>query len=251
MLPRVSGRRGVRESHARHLWLPHFRTADVVAPPSSGDVTMGLTDWGMLGNDQFGCCGPAATYHGKMAKALLAVGDDVPTFEAGFTPPTTLEVTRNYFAYGRAMGEPGTPPDQGVANATWLRWCHAQGIVEWYGELDKSNLDEVHSTMLACRGVLVAVELPADAETQFEAHDPWAIDGNPPEDGHDILLVRYDPTGDTFVTWAQLQPATVNWDADCVTDVWAFGTREDAERAGYDFEAINAAIEAAGGTVES
>ncbi len=247
-MPRTAGRRGVRESHAAHLLLSQFRLP-VASPPSSGDVTMGLQAWTMLGNDVYGDCGPAATMHCRMAKALVSVDAGVPSFDPGFTPPTTATTEALYFAYGRAMQEPGTPPDQGVANATWLEFCYRQGVVEWYGELDPSDPDEVHAAMLACRGVLVAVRLPADAEAQFEAHEPWSIDGAGIAGGHDILLVRYSPDADTFVTWGALQEATVNWDALCITDAWAFGTKEDAGRAGFTFAAIKQTIDAAGATV--
>lgn len=246
---RAHGRRGVRESHAPHLELSQFRTT-AAAPPASGDVTMGLTDWGMLGNDVFGDCGPAATMHCRMAKALVSVENGTPTYEPGFVPPSTSYTEALYFGYGEAMGE-GNHADQGVTNRTWLHWLYTQGLVEWYGELDPSNPAELYSAMLACKGVLVAVALPGDAEQQFEAHEPWSIDGAPVEGGHDILLVRYDLTSDTFVTWGALQEATVNWDADCITDAWAFGTRDDAERAGYTAQAIIAAIEAEGVQVTS
>ncbi len=248
---RVPGLRGVRESHAPHLLLSQFRTA-AASPPPSGDVTKGLTAWGMLGNTTYGDCGPAATEHGRMAEALVSVTGGAPTYEAGFVPPTTAGTESLYFAYGRAMGEHGTQPDQGVTNATWLHYIFGQRVIEWYGELRPSDQDEMRTAMLACCGVLVAVELTSNAETQFADGEPWTITGGKqptPTLGHDILWVAYGPTGDTFVTWGALQKAAVDWDAACITDAWAFGTQQDAERAGYDFPAIVAAINAAGGSV--
>lgn len=246
---RAPGKRGVRESHAPHLALSRFRTSGLPTPPESGDVAMGLASWGMLGNAQFGDCGPAATEHGRMAKALVSVTGGVPTYETGFSVPGAAYTEGLYFSYGRAQGEPGTRPDAGVTNATWLRFLYDNGLVDWYGELDTRDPDEIHAVMLACKGVLVAVQLPSDAETQFAAHEPWTLDSAGIEGGHDVLLVAYTPRGETFVTWGALQDATVDWTAACVTDAWAFGTREDAERAGYTFAAIKAAIDAAGGSV--
>lgn len=246
--PRTHGRRGARESHAPHLRLSQFRST-APAPPPSGDVTGGLREWGMLGNDQYGCCGPAATMHARMAKALVSVQDGTPTFEPGFVVPTAEYTEALYFGYGRAMGEPGTQPDQGVENASWLRWLFGQGLIGWYAELDPTDPDEVHQAMLDCRGVLVAVQLTDDAEQLFGQHQPWTLaqgEQPNPQEGHDILLVRYGPEGDTFVTWGALQEATVPWDASCITDAWCFGTPEDAQRAGYDADAIIAAIRSGG-----
>lgn len=250
---RVHGKRGVvRESHATHLALSQFRTSAPLPAPPTGDVTMGLTSWGMLGNTQYGDCGPAATMHCRMAKALVSVANGVPCYQSSFAVPTTAVTEQLYFNYGKAMGEQGTKPDQGVTNRTWLQYLYDQHIIEWYGELDTTDPDEIHAVMLACKGVLVAVELTQDAETLFAEHKPWTVAGGEQPDptmGHDILLVAYGPVADTFVTWGALQQATVAWDSACIMDMWAFGTQEDAVRAGYTFAAIKAEIDAAGGSV--
>lgn len=260
---RVPGKRGVRESHAPHLRLSTFRAGALPAPPASGDVTMGLTSWGMLGNGPtpanppshptgMGDCGVAGTEHGRMAKALVSVGNGVPTFETGFVLPTTPYTAGLYFAYGNAQGEPGPYPDQGVTNAMWMQYLYDHKLIDWYGELDTRDPAEIHAVMLACRGVLVAVALNKTAEQQFANGQPWSVgktDPSTPSMGHDILLVGFSPTGETFVSWGAVQHATVTWDSACILDAWAFGTKEDAERAGYTFAAIRAAIESAGGTV--
>lgn len=241
--PRVAGRRGgVRESHVPALALAQFRTVEPTPPPS-GDVTMGLTDWGMLGNDEVGDCGAAATFHGLMAKALLSVANGEPTYESSFLIPTTPAVEGKYFAYGRAMGEPGEKPDQGVTNATWLHYLFTQGIIEWYGELDPKNPAEVHQAALDGKGVLVAVDLTATAEQDFEDHQPWHLDGGPGD--HDVLLVAYDDDGFTVVTWGGVQRCTGQ-----VSEAWVFGSREDAGRAGYTATALIAAVRAWGVAVQ-
>jgi hypothetical protein len=204
----------------------------------------------MLANDSLSDCGPAATEHYRMAKAGSAT----------VTPAATDTYTEDlYFAYGTAQGEPGPQPDQGVDNATWLKWLFDQGLIEAYAELDPSNGDEVRQAMIDFRGVLVGCVLADDAESDFEATPPipWNLsssDQPDPNDGHDILLVAYDPNSETFVTWGGLQPATVAWSTDEVADkdleAWVIITAEDAARSGVDITALQATIRSLGGTVE-
>lgn len=262
---RVPGRRGlVRESHAPHLQLSNFQTKVLPTPPSSGSVTMGLTEWGMLGNGPtpgntstyptgVGNCGVAGTEHYRMAKALTKVTNGAPTYESGFVVPTTQYTENLYFAYGRAMGESGAKPDQGVTNATWCQYLYDQKLIDWYGELDTRDPNEIHAIMLACKGVLVGTQLNKEAEIQFANKEPWSVastDPATPTMGHDILLVEYElHVSDTFVTWGAIQFATVAWESDCILDMWAMGTKEDADRAGYTFAAIKATIDAAKGSV--
>lgn len=245
-------RGGVKLRHEPTLRAELFRTGETPTPPPSGDVTGGLHDWGMLGNDRYGCCGVAAFEHIRMAKALCSVADGTPTFESDFAVPTTESTEALYFAYGKAQGEPGEHPDEGVANADFLKWLFEQGEIEWFAELDVQNVDEVHQAMLDCYGVLVAVALTDDAEQLFSAHEPWTVaNGETPDqqEGHDIALLAYAPDNDAFVTWGAVEPATPEWVKECASEAWVFGSREDGERAGFDVDACVAAIRALGGNV--
>lgn len=240
--PRRAGLRGLRqESHAPELMLARFKDV-AAAPPPEGDVTQGRTDWGIDHNDTFGCCGPAATDHFVMAK----IGPSAQPDQLGGRGVLPL-----YFAYGKSIGEPGDQPDQGVENATWLKFLFDQGIIEGYAELNKNDPVEIHQAMLDFKGCLVAVSLTDDAEQLFEQHQPWTTaQGEQPDPnmGHDILLVRYGPEGMTFVTWGGLQMSTIPWDHVCILEVWVIMTKEDAARAGVNFTALQNEIRNWGGT---
>jgi hypothetical protein len=249
---RKAGLRGLRESHSpvkAHL----YRVATFITPPESGDVSQGITDWGMLNNDHLGCCGPAAKAHLAMLKACLGLNDQKqPTYQPDFTPPTDASVQADYFGYGISMGEPGPSPDQGVDNASYLMFEYKKGMIELFGEIDLNNLPEgateaqvIQRAMLDFNGCLVGVTLNKDAEQQFENHVPWSIGPNDqpePNEGHDIAFVAYGPSGEIFATWGASQDATVAWESACITDVWVFGTKDDAEKAGYDSAAWSAAL---------
>jgi cell wall-associated NlpC family hydrolase len=255
------------------LLIDRFRATAPGAPPPTGDVSGGITVWGMLCNDRLSCCGFSAIEHYRMAKAALGGGK----FQPGFVKPTDGETQTLYFAYGIAQGEPGPEPDEGVTNSTMLAWLFAQtqaaklagdDVEEFaYAEIDVASpgaADRIHSEMLAFHGILVGGLLTDDAEDDFEEGIPWHVtaDDQPdPNDGHDWLIVAYDatgtkeidgyPVGDLGVTWGGLQWADIEFDSDAIQEAWVIATREDAERSGADFDAMLAACRALGGVAEN
>jgi hypothetical protein len=257
---RTPGKRGRRApSHEPTLRLTKF-APPASKPPPSGDVSSGITDWGMLGNDTHSDCGAAAFQHGRMAKSGKNVLDDNGKELAADSKAATKYTLASYYAYGRAMGEPGEHPDEGVDNATWLKFLFDQGMIEGYAELDVTNSDEVHMAMLNFNGVLLGCDLTADAEQQFAAHQPWTITAKErpsPKEGHDIYLVKYDTQAgnDTIVTWGALQECTLAWNTGEVQagdlEAWVFITAEDAERNGVNMAELQQAIRSLGGTTAS
>ncbi len=249
---RRAGLRGRHTTeHAPTLHVHHFQDAFGRAPaPRSADVSGGITSWGMLGNDELRDCGPAATAHARMLKAVIEPGTTAapPRFEASFVQPTTEAVTAQYFAYGIAQGQPGPNPDHGVNNARWLAWLFSQGLIEAYAEIDLTGPDaraRVRRAMVDFGGVLLGIGLTSDAEQCFESHEPWTLEhGHPsnPGNGHDVLLVAYDDAGDTLVTWGALQRSTIPFDHACFEEAWVIVTSEDAARSGFDLEGARAAI---------
>ena len=249
----IAGKLGRKPArHVPELELERFRTQARADVPASGDVSRGITSWLMLGNDQYGDCGPAATEHFRMSKGLYS-GDETPT---------EAETVALYFDYGIAQGEPPPQPDEGVENATWLAWLFAESqsaklagddIDEFaYAEVNISSVDNINSAMLEFNGVLCGVNL-TDYDEQDFPNVPWGtqtpVQPNP-QLGHDIVKVRFGqsgPAGDTYVTWGALQQATTGWSSACIDEAWVIVTREDAENAGIDFDALLAECTALGG----
>jgi hypothetical protein len=249
-MTRKAGLRGLRPSPPiPELRLSKFLTAPLPAPPPAADVSNGVTDWGMLGNDTYGDCGVAAYGHYLMAQAATN-----GVYEPGFAVPTTANIESLYFAYGIAQGEPGPNPDQGVDNATFLKYLYDQALIEGFAQLDHTNSAEVQSAMIAFQGVFTGVQLDDDAESDFEAEPqiPWGSspgDVPDPNDGHDTLLVYFDPTGGKLITWGDAQPFVLEFEQQNITDQWVIFTKELAERAGVDITACQAAIEGWGGVI--
>lgn len=224
-----------------------------------------------------GDCGEAMWGHKRMASAFVANVDNQPTFADGFRPPHTAYTQDLYIAYQHAMGEAGECPDNGTDNLSFFTWLYQQTKTDpgydlvAFAEVDLTQIpagwtvaDVIHRACVDFRGCCVGVELTEDAEQQFNMWEPWTISSSDPVEptmGHDIFLGGYGavPAGlaleeqgyanakaasDWFVTWGQWQGATVAWDAGAIQDVWVVMTKEDAEAAGYDFDAAVAAIEA-------
>ena len=241
MTERKAGKRGARESHEPRLMLSMFRD-----PAPTGfqewDGSHDIVDWGLDGNDRYSDCGAAATDHGNMAKA------DDPALLGTLGQPTFAGTLPTYFAYGVAMGEPGTEPDEGVDNASWLGFLYKFGIIDGYGEVPLNELD---AYALDFDGLLVACLLSDDAEQNFEAGLPWDNPPAPdPNDGHDILLIQTHVDGSIgVVTWGAIQACTPSWVSQNITDAWAILDEDDAKRTGVHWAALQAELQAIHGTV--
>jgi hypothetical protein len=243
MTDRIAGKRGLRESHEPRLMLSLFRTAGDPGYQER-DGTHGITENGLDGNDKYSDCGAAAVDHGNAAKA-----DDV-SIVGTLGYPVFATTLGTYFAYGTAMGEPGTMPDEGVDNASWLAFLYKNGIIDGYGEVPLTELDAYAEDF---NGLLVGVALDDNAETDFSQNIPWDTNAaNPPDPnlGHDTWLIITHADGSIAVyTWGGLQAATLNFRLQNISDAWAILDEDDAKRAGVDWASLQAALQSIHGTV--
>ena len=231
-----------RESHEPRLKARDFLVAGVV--PVKGFLEWngckGIGErWGMLGNDMFGDCGPAATSHNNMAKA----GD--PSIGGNLGRPKFNGVEGTYFAYGIAQGEPGPQPDQGVDNATWLGFLYKEGIIYGYGEVDDDEFDWFAQLF---DGGIVGQGLDGQtAQNDFEdiPRTPWDTMDMP--DGHDTLgIITHADGSGACVTWGSVQPYTAAYRQTNWQDRWVI---YDADDPNIDHAKLQAALQAIHGTV--
>ncbi len=243
-MARIAGKLG--RSGTRHIDTLKYRqilpTPPTWNPPPSATVIHGITTWGMDGNDKYGDCGPAAMDHYQVSKS----GNVGLINKLGGFGPLPL-----YFSYGKSQGEQGTQPDQGVVNATWLLYLYHQKIIEGMVELDHTNKLEINQAMIDFGGVLLGVDLTPTAQNQFESHEPWNVSTTQqptPQLGHDILLVKFDPTGGTIITWGGIQRVTNSFLDVCVQTAWVIVTSVDASRVGINMATLVSIIESLGGS---
>ncbi len=215
-----------------------YLKSPLAAPVYPINVTEGIVDFGMMGNDTYGDCGTAGEVHLEMttAKAAGTIGPD----------PTSPLAVQRYVSYTGAE----QPPGPGVDLASYLLWLCQQGFIKAFAPVDVTVRDTMEALMGAGFGLYVGVNLPDNANDQFSNGRPWDLDGltPDPEDGHCILWVgSVSPTGlHTFVTWGQVQAATEAWVQACLDEAFLVVTTEE-QLAAFD-PALLADVAALGGT---
>lgn len=249
---RQAGNRGARESHEPRLDVRRFLVPGPVDHYVEWDGTNGIIDWEMGNNgpdptnppyypNGVGNCGEIGVGHGNAAKAnniTIATLLGHPKYANGLA---------TYFAYGVSQGEQGQPPapaecpDQGVDNASWLAFLYKMGIIYGYGEVP---VDQMDNYAPQAHGLLIGQNLSDSAEPDFEAHPPipWGSHGEVPDnqEGHDTwyILGHADGTGE-LITWGGLQPFTVTYRKEFITDAWIIFDEDDPN---VDHAALQAAL---------
>ena len=229
MTERIAGRVGPhKESHEPRLDIRNFVALDGDDELLEWSATNGIADWLMLGNDQYGDCGAAATDHAFIAQdGLVADTLGNPTY------PGTLAT---YFAYGLAQGEPGPQPDEGVDNATWLGFLYSEGIIQGYAEVPVAHVNHYGSLFKGC---LLGLAFDGNqAIADFQNHVAWGPMAR--SDGHDVLYVATREV----VTWGALQALAPGFLVANATDAWVIIDPDDPK---VDGAALRAALESVHG----
>lgn len=182
------------------------------------------TRWGMLGNNQYGDCGPADIFHDRMLVAKYLAGIDIFPDETA-----TLDLYRR-------SGNPNFPnDDNGVVMADMLDEVHKTGIKSGgqmvqcvaYAQVDVTDLDEVHAAIAIFGSLSTGADLQKAQATQTDAGEPWDYVPDSEEwGGHAFLSGRYE--SGTFgsrpglggVSWGAPVAYTDRWWAHCVQEAW-------------------------------
>ncbi len=225
MTERIAGLRGrlpVKPEGKRFAlcWAHEYLAAPVPPPVYPIDVTEGITDFGLLGNDTAGDCGEAGVRHVEMTTAIAA-GLPLPTF-------TAQEALAEYFAFTGGQ-------DTGVNLADFLLWLYKKGRIKAFAPVDHTNVALANALLAEFHALYCGVNLTDDANALFNAGQPWTVaNGETPDptEGHCIEKVRaMDPSlpgaMDGWVTWGAVQPSTVQWSAACLEEVWLVVTTEE------------------------
>jgi len=176
-------------------------------PPPTIDKTFGITDWGMLGNDNAGDCTCAAAGHmidswTASAGAPILVGTDcvIAAYSAitGYNPTTGMN-------------------DNGAVITDVLNYWMQTGIcghqITAHAEVNITQL-RIMQALYLFDAVDVGIELPASAQSQVGSL--WDFpDGGPDAaggwGGHSVPIVYADMYSLKCVTWGALQSMTWRW----------------------------------------
>lgn len=200
-------------------WAHEYLAVAIPPPVYPIDVTGGITDFGLMGNGDFGNCGPCGEVHTEMTTAVAAK-------TVGPPPTSTLAITR-YQAYTGVQN----PPGPGVNLADYLLWCYNKGYIKAFAPVDYTNRAICDGLMQIGFGLYVGVNLCDNSISQFnnnqQTWDPAGMQPDPNE-GHCIEKVFSDgKTLDGYVTWGLKQLATFLWTETCVEEAWLIVTTQE------------------------
>lgn len=198
------GRRGVHRD-ARTLALGAYLTPSMPPPPASKDWTKGITDWGMMLNDQLGCC------------TIAGIGHAIQVWTANTGTMQTVpdSVIKRYYEHwdGYVPGNDAT--DTGGIELDVLKDWRKQGFAGnrllAFADAQCSNLTEIRQAIALFGGVYIGVDLPVTAQKQVV----WDVvpDGGSDAEkgswgGHCVFVAAYDQKGFTCITWGQPKTMT-------------------------------------------
>lgn len=162
-------------------------------------------------NDSLGDCVPADSCHGLMVRTA-AVG--------AMVVPSDNDALRLYEAVGGYRpGDAST--DQGCDESDMCSYMMSHGLLGHKsvatapvvaGRLTSDLVNNLKWAVELFGPIRLGVNLPASAETQFDAQVPWTVSGDLKiVGGHDVLLTRYNASYAYVISWGQLRPATWQW----------------------------------------
>lgn len=177
--------------------LSTFLASDFPTPPPALDYRGGITDWGMLGNDQVGLCVIDAILHSIMARTAVSAGKP-----AVFTTADAIGLYSSITGYNPKTGQGDNGTDMRTALEVW----RTQGIlgnqIKAWGAVDPTDPVQVRIAEYLFGPLLAGVTLLKSAEDQFDAGQPWD-----PQfwtyslGGHCVPLSTFGPAGYICQTW--------------------------------------------------
>lgn len=182
--------------------LAHYLTAPLPAPPP--EVAAPELDYPMAGNDRYGDCTIAAVVHSDQASAAQT--------REPWTYPGDQTVEAEYF---KLSGGQDTGLAESLVLQTWQREGLFGRTLAAFAPLAVKHTQTIKQATWLCGCVYTGVLIPAPAQQQFAAGEPWDLTGTPAdseiEGGHAVPILGYNATGPIVCTWGRLQQATWRW----------------------------------------
>lgn len=203
-------------THPRVKLVSHLVAKNLPPTPPVVDYASRVRSWPMYLNNQIGDCTAAGIAH--TIQAWTAYGRGLVTL------PNSA-VLRLYEAFGYVPGDPST--DRGVVEQDMLHYVMKNGVgghkILAYAQVNHKDPDELKAALHLFGSVYMGAQMPQSAMLQTDASQPWTVQGGSQiEGGHCFTLQRWDTAADpmTFVTWGQLQRASIEWWLDYGQEAW-------------------------------
>lgn len=181
------------------------------APPASADWLgpVPASNWGMLGNDQWGDCTCAAVGHKRIGDVYVNQGRTLTV-----TTDDTLQLYSAATGFDPNAGPSGSnPTDQGAVCQDVLDYWLKNGFlgeeILAFAKVNLSNVAQVKQATALFGQIYCGFNFPASAMDQFNNGQPWTVvKGARIEGGHCVTIGAYDATGLECVTWGATQRMT-------------------------------------------
>jgi hypothetical protein len=188
-------------------------------PPTTVDWAANVADWPMDGNDTYGDCTMAAAAH-------LIHSWNAQTGLAAPGPQDEQVIA----AYLKLTGG----KDTGLVESQVLKRWMSSGLwnnkIIGYAPVNVHGLDSVKQAIAYFGGVYVGIQVPANAQAQFRAGQPWTLEPGwqqqPIEGGHAIPLLGYDEQWLYAVTWGAVQKVAWDWWSTYGDEAWVILSEE-------------------------
>lgn len=245
-MPRKLGRRSIK-TDARTLRLSKYLTA---LPPAPVDRNWlrGVTEWGMMLNDNLGDCTCAACGH-AIQIWTLNTGAEQTVYDAAI-----LTAYEEWCGYNPA--DPGS--DQGGIILDVLNDWRQHGEVlqgnklSAFASVNVANPGEVRQAINLFGGVYIGLGLPVTAQTQTS----WSYVPSTPDNaagswgGHAVYVPKYSAAGLTCITWGEAMWMSNHFWHEYVDECYALlsedwlNTRGAQSPSGFDLAQLQADLAA-------
>jgi hypothetical protein len=197
------------DPRVKHLGAVLAQHPALPAVPAEANWTHGIKDFGMMLNDTLGDCTCAAVFH---ARQIWTANTAVES-----TEPDAMVLKLYEKACGYNPADPNT--DGGGVEQHVLSYLYNTGVpladgtvdkILGYVEVNVQNHTEVKITINEFGLAYIGISVPNSIyDASGEPLQVWDyVPGSDIEGGHAIILVGYDPTGLTFISWGGLYKMT-------------------------------------------
>lgn len=238
----------------RHLKLPSLgdfldkATTWPVVPAQGWEFAVNASDWGMLGNDNFGCCGEAGIMHLVQAQSA----------NAGNALHSTTDQTLALYSAVTGFNPDDPSTDQGTVLTDLLSYIQKNGLemfdstgkavtveIVGYASLDISSISQMRYASYALGGTYLGINCPGQCESDLSN---WNFGpGLPIAGGHCIPRVGEGTAGGEIVSWGAVIPFSNEFwasygDEGYVVLTKAFLNAQGKSPSGLDLDGLVAAM---------
>ncbi len=187
---------------------------------------------------QVGPVKPKVDYYSQVPSWVMALNDTQPDCVVAMVvhadQGTYAEVAQPFTVPPdpvilKVFDDLGGTPTSGLSIYDVLVQWNNEGLfgekIAGFAPVDHTQMSKIKLAIDLFGGLAAGVDLPADAESQFNAGTPWELTGDPEQDkgvgGHAVWLAGYDDKYIYGVTWANVQRITWEWWFSCGKELWA------------------------------